>query len=138
MHCIIVCLHTMLLLQMLPIQIFILSLVTMLLHWDFEVRAYFSKIKYDFVNENEICVLSFQKPAQKKSKVLSSRKKTLIKAYTKPLPISAKKYSHLQYLCKHGVPEIYHNFYKNLPVEENKDENEVLETEIEWIYLLSS
>lgn len=70
--------------------------------------------RYDFEEENEY-ILNLEKPSRKKN---VSIKRDLVRAYNKPLPISKKKYEHLQFLCKKGVPEIYHQFYQNLPYSE--------------------
>lgn len=68
-------------------------------------------IKYDFCDDSAQCSIKLESKLKRKQ----NNDLILKPAYNKLIPIGLKKYQHLQYLCKHSVPEAYHNFYKSLP-----------------------
>ncbi|CAH1163388.1 unnamed protein product [Phaedon cochleariae] len=86
-------------------------------------KTNFIQLHYDFLSETSHYIDLDKKPVQRncstwKSKMtqIASRTATdVFPAYSGPIPISKAKYKDLNSLCtSKAIPDMYHNYYKNL------------------------
>lgn len=75
--------------------------------------------KYTYNTDEPFKTINLLEKGRKKIKS-ETKSYTLKNLYTNPLPLTKKKYDHLQFLCnKCVIPKTYHAFVRNLPFSAN-------------------